>query len=528
MKIASHSISYSSTQAFPKLFTDYIEQKNEGVKKLYAYPPSLDSFSNAINDFSKQKYNRKLLIEVLKSQNPINHYPCLTGRQALSIKHIESLLSEKTFAVCTAHQPCLFTGPLYFIYKIVSAIKLARELKLKYPENEFIPVYWMGSEDHDLAEIGHAYLFGKRLEWKTDQAGAVGRMSTASLKPLMNEMEVLLGDTKEAKDILKLLSDCYLGQTTLSAATRAFVYSLFGEHGLVVIDGDDPRLKKEFAGIMEDDILSHTNKGIVERSIKELEKLGYEAQVQPREINLFLLGENARERILPDRSTIEDQRSQIRAHPERFSPNVVLRPLYQQMILPAIAYVGGPSEIAYWLQYKAMFDHHKVAFPVLVPRSSLLWIDNRQVEQMKKLDLEPELLFMDTETLISGFAAKKAGNNFLDAEKKRLKELFADVSSRAESADPTLKAAAEGELQRSLAALEKLESKMLRSEKQRQETSLNQVRKLKEKLFPEGKLQERHDNVIPYLLKYGPDFVKALLEQLPPFQQGFIILSEEG
>lgn len=508
MKLASSAIKYSDTKAFTKLFTDYVEGKNKALRELYRYEPSLEAFQQAIADLSEHNYNRKLLVDVLKDQ----------GNSNAGI-----LLNENTFAVCTAHQPCLFTGPLYFIYKIVSAINLAEALGQKYPSNRFVPVYWMGSEDHDFAEVNHVNLFGKRLQWEAPQDGPVGRISTATLKSVIDELARLAGETPNAKELMSLIGSAYNGKNTLAEATRSFVLALFGEYGLVVIDGDDPRLKREFVPVMTDDLQNHSANRLVNASVSKLETLGYQAQVKPREINLFRLSEGKRERI--DRSTAAFEK-ELQQSPENFSPNVVLRPLYQQQVLPAVAYVGGPAEVGYWLEYKTLFAHYKTPYPVVMPRASVLWLDSKQRTQLEKLGLEPARLFQDIAQLEKELVKRNAAGLSLEEEEARLREVFASLSAKAENTDPTLKATAEAELQKALASLEKLGAKMLRSEKQKQETALSQLRKLREKLFPEGQLQERHDNFMYLYLKHGKAFIAGLKQHLGAFQQQFIILSE--
>src|SRR5690606_31940934 len=156
-----------------------------------------------------------------------------------SIKNIELLKSEKTFTVTTGHQLCLFTGPSYFIYKIISTINLAEELKKEFPVYDFVPVYWAASEDHDFEEINHFHLFGKKLEWKSEQSGAVGNFKTKKLETLLPALEEALGKSKNSDYLISLFKNAYLQHQNLADATRFIVNELFGEYGLVTIDGND-------------------------------------------------------------------------------------------------------------------------------------------------------------------------------------------------------------------------------------------------------------------------------------------------
>jgi bacillithiol biosynthesis cysteine-adding enzyme BshC len=530
MSFKKTEITLAETGYFSKLILDYISGDKE-LRPLYTYVPVLDSFRQAIEDKSKEAINRDLLTTVLKEQHAL-----LPGSE-LQIKHIESLRDKKTFTVCTGHQLCLFTGPLYFIYKIISTINLAEVLKKNYPECNFVPVYWMAGEDHDFEEVRSVNLFGKKLSWNNPEAkGAVGNLETASIKPVLEELQQIAGDSANAKELMQLFNDAYLQHTTLAGATRYLVHQLFAAYGLVIVDGNDGRLKKEFVAILEDDIFENTNYMLVDQTIAELEQMGVKAQVNPRLINCFYMLNNIRERIewTGDRYgvlntditfTKEQLQNELKEHPERFSPNVVLRPLYQQKILPNLAYIGGPGEIAYWLEYKRMFEHHHISFPVLIPRNFALLLDQKSEQQLQKLGFTIPELFKDTEALVKEFINKNAGEGLsLKEQEQQLTDLFAVIATKATIIDPTLKASVEAELQKALNSLKNIESKLVRSEKQKQETSINQIRKLKDKFFPDGSLQERYDTLTPYYLKSGKQLIADLKTAFDPLDYKMLVI----
>ncbi len=512
MTLKKQHISFEETKQFSKLFLDYINGESE-LRKFYSYVPDIDSFKQAIEDKSKENTNRQLLVDVLKEQYsklPIN---------SQSISDINLLLDKNTFTVCTGHQLCLFTGPLYFIYKIISTLNLAEALKKKYPKNNFIPVYWMASEDHDFEEISSINLFGKKVKWNFNSNGAVGRLNPSSLNIVIDELKQILGESANANELIQLFTDAYLKHVTISDATRYMVHQLFSKYGLVILDADDSRLKAEFLDITKDDISNNTNYKIVNSTIAELEKIGHKSQVNPREINVFKLSENNRVRI----ETASNETLNYKA--DEYSPNVVLRPLYQQKLLPNLAYVGGPGEIAYWLEYKTMFEHHKINFPVLMPRNFALLSDEKAEQQMQKLGLSKADLFKDIDQLIKEFVSKNATSDLsLKDQEEKLKAMFTDLASKASAVDPTLKASVEAEYQKVLASLKNIESKLIKSEKQKQETNINQIKKLKDKFLPEGVLQERHDNFSPYFLKSGKNFIGDLKEAFDPFEFKLLIL----
>ncbi|MBI3502775.1 MAG: bacillithiol biosynthesis cysteine-adding enzyme BshC [Bacteroidetes bacterium] len=370
-----HHVSLEKTNHFSKLFLDYINQE-KNLSSFYKYSPSADSFSQAIKDISALKFNRKLLVDVITEQY------AKTSNCQLPTANCQLLLDEKTFTVCTGHQLCLFTGPLYFIYKIISTINLAEALKKKYSAYNFVPVYWMASEDHDFVEVNHINLFGKKIEWNKKPGGPVGKFSTAGISEVISELKSLLDDSKNVAELIALFENAYLNHSDYASATRYLVNELFGKYGLVILDADDKRLKNEFREIIRDDMFNHTNFNLVNETIAQLKNNGYDAQVIPKEINFFLLSKKFRGWIdtAKVQSEPEEWKKKLVEETERFSPSVITRPLYQQKIFPNLAYVGGPAEISYWLEYIVMFDHHKIFFPVLIPRN-FVHIDNEETSE---------------------------------------------------------------------------------------------------------------------------------------------------
>ena len=528
----TQKISLEQTGHFSKLFLDYVNQ-DKNLSSFYKYAPSIDSFSQSIKDISSQKFNRKLLVEVFTEQY------VKTSNCQLPTANYQLLLNENTFTVCTGHQLCLFTGPLYFIYKIISTINLAEQLKKKFPANNFVPVYWMASEDHDFEEVNHVNLFGKKVEWKNKQGGAVGKYSNEGLTDLIDELKIVLGDSKYAYELVELFQNAYTKHADFSFATRCLVNELFGQYGLVILDPNDARLKREFAEVIKDDLLNSTAYKFVARTISNLEKIKHKSQVNPRDINIFYLLDNQRERVVKENQLFNIQNSEIKftkeqllkeieTHPERFSPNVVTRPLYQQKILPNLAYVGGPAEVSYWLEYKEMFDHYGIFFPMLIPRNFVMIMDEQISERLTKLGLASEDVFLPINELTEKFIKSISGEKIsLETEKEKLVKLYKDISEKASIVDSTLVSSVDADLQRHLKEIDNLEKKMLRSFKQKNETAVGQIEKIKDKLFPTGNLQERYDNFIPFYLKQGKSFIELLKENLNPMDFRFTILSEK-
>lgn len=514
---------FTETNSFSSFFLDYIQQK-ETLKKFYSLFPEQKNFKEQI-DNKKQSYpqsHRSTLVNSLQSQ-----YKNLTQKDSVK-KNISLLSQANTFTITTGHQLNIFTGPLYFIYKIVTVINACKELKKQFPDNNFVPIYWMASEDHDYDEIKYFKLYGKKYTWETDQQGAVGRFDPRSIEKLFADIP---GE-------ISLFKNAYLKHNTLSEAVQYYVNELFGDEGLIVIDADDRNLKKLFQSVITEDLFNHTPKKLVEEQNQQLESLGYHPQVFARDVNFFFLDKNLRSRIelKADRFCVVDSHIQfskdeiaslIESEPEKFSPNVILRPLYQEVILPNLAYAGGPAEVIYWLQLKGVFDHFKVPFPMLMPRNFALVIEKHVANKFEKTDLDYQLLFEDKNYLFNQWILKNTGHDLsLGEELALFAEQFASIRDRASSIDATLFKFVEAQATRTAKSLEKIEQKMLRAEKRVHSEKLGQLESVKDSLFPHGSPQERVDNFLNFYQK-DPQFIQKLLKTFDPFDFRFNLLFYE-
>jgi bacillithiol biosynthesis cysteine-adding enzyme BshC len=524
-------LTYSQTNAFSKIVADYLSS-SENLKPFYSSLPTVAGIEKTIERKKQQPVNRNILVDVLKEQ-----YQTVSTNDAVK-KNIDALLSENTFTVCTAHQPNLFTGPLYFVYKVLHTIKLAAFLKEQLPQYNFVPVYYMGSEDADFAELNHTYVDGKKIEWNKEQKGAVGRMIVdQTLIQLINELEGQLSAEAHGKEVIDCLRRCYSEGKTIQTATFELVNELYGQWGLIVLIPDNAILKSQMIKVFEDDLFNNTSSKIVE---KTSEKLGehYTVQANPREINLFYLKDHIRERIEEkDRVfailnteisfTGEEIKKELQEHPERFSPNVILRGLYQETILPNLVFIGGGGETAYWLQLKDLFDNYKVVYPVLVLRNSFLVVEDKWNEKIKKLDLSIADFFKDENELMKMIVEKNSENQIaLNGNFEKAEAFYEQIRMQAEAVDKTLSQYVNSIKIRSLKDLEELEKKMLRAEKRKFEEQQRQIQKIKEVLFPDNGLQERVENFSWFYAKWGKGFIEELLEKSLALEQEFTILTE--
>jgi bacillithiol biosynthesis cysteine-adding enzyme BshC len=532
MDCTSTRIPYRQTGCFSKTVTDYIDQQTP-LKEFFNYPPSLQGVKKAIEDRKKFPYNRNVLVQVLQKQ-----YSSVASSDKTKY-NIESLASANTFTFTTAHQNNIFTGPLYFIYKILHTIKLAEHCKANLPGYNFVPVFYMGTEDADLDELNHIYLGGEKLTWNTSQTGAVGRMKIdKDLTRLIGLMEGQLSVLPNGSGIVNLMKECYKEGDTIQFSTFNMVNALFGQYGLVVLLPDNAELKKQVIPIFKDDLLNQTASAIVEKTAERLSNAGYKVQANPREINLFYLKDDIRERIEKRNihySILNAQLSfkedellkELNNHPDRFSPNVILRGLYQETILPNLAFIGGGGETAYWLQLKDLFIHYKVPFPMLVLRNSFLIVEKKWQERIAKLGFTIEDFFLSRQELMNRIVLNESKNEVkLNGSLTELEQLYENFKKQASAVDSSLEKHVEALKLRTVHRLQELEKKMLRAEKRKFSDQQRQIDTIKENLFPANGLQERYENFSYYYAKWGKEFIDLLYKHSLNLEQEFVILNE--
>jgi bacillithiol biosynthesis cysteine-adding enzyme BshC len=512
---------------------DYIDQVST-LRPFIAWPPTIEGIKKAIEARKSFPTQREVLVQELNRQ-----YAQVTKPAALK-ENIDLLLSPHTFTITTAHQNNIFTGPLYFIYKILHAIKLADHLNKMMAPYRFVPVYYMGSEDADLAELNHISLGHQQLTWSTQQTGAVGRMKAdKELVKLIDEIEGQLAVLPNGKEAVSLLRDCYAAGEDIQTATFKIVHSLFGNRGLVVLLPDNAALKEQMIPLFEDDLLHQTASGIVERTSGKLEEY-YKIQASPREINLFYLEGDKRERIELHNGKYEVLNTklsfskeellvELRAHPERFSPNVILRGLYQETILPNILFIGGGGELAYWLQLKELFEHYHTPYPVHVLRNSFLIVEEKEQERIAKLGFSIADTFLPEPELINKLVERDTDKKIhLNGTLSATEQLYDTVKKQAIAIDITLERHVDALKTTMLHQLKELEKKMFRAEKRKFSDQQRQIHAIKAKLFPGNGLQERHDNMLYYYAKWGADFISLLYDHSLTLEQQFTVLEVKG
>lgn len=529
-----HNIPITETGILPQIVIDYLNQDKK-INTFYSYTNTIENYKKLIDekDFSVEK--RKILVDVILSQYQ-NANIDLTN-SSLVKSTIHSLSNSNTFSITTGHQLCIFGGPLYFIYKICTAIDLAKQLAEKYPQYNFAPVFWLASEDHDFDEINSIHLFGKKIKWeKVTNHQAVGGLDLEAISTQIDLIAELIGEKGKSKKWIEILRDSYSEKYNLSQGTTRFVHEIFKNEGLIILDANDASLKKQLLSVIKKDLFEQQSFHAVNQTNKELKK-NYKLQINGREINFFYLHEKYGRRLIKKRDNgfeladsdvifSKDQLgTELELYPEKFSPNVLLRPIYQELILPNLAYVGGPAEVAYWLQLKAVFDNYKIQYPIIVLRNSFLILGKSMNEKIKKYGLEIKDFFKDEKLLTDLFISKKSETN-LPIYIDKVDELFQNIFDETKNTDSKVaKEILKTKKEINSFLISKL-NEVKQSAKLKNESEIVSLLKLKEKIFPLGIFQERIENIIQYDYQMNENLVHIILSNSDAFNTDLKILMD--
>lgn len=512
-------VSFQTARIGSRLFHDYISG-SPLLSSFYSFAPSLQSVEATVNARKNKPVNRDQLVSILQQQ-----YQGVAVSKAVK-ENIQSLLDENTFTITTGHQISLATGTLYFVYKILSVIALAEACKRKYPQWNFVPMYWMNSEDHDFDEINHIWINEQRFEWQrpTEVPMATGRMKPIGIEVFFQSLPVSIQELPSYKE----WKEIYTNAANIAEATRNLINHLFGQYGIVIINQDDVGLKRLAFDVFYKELTQHPSYKLVNETITQLESLGYSPQVKPRELNLFYHHPEAgRQRVVYNgnkiqvlHTTVEFLKSDIDslsdAQLDCFSANVVTRPLYQQSVLPDIIYVGGPAEVSYWLQYKSMFEAFGVFYPMILMRDSFLLLNPSVLRKMNKLGISVPELFTEESIWQKKQVSRMATEvNFIPIHQTLL-QIYSQLAEELAKVDPTLKPKVMAELQKHVHSLKNLEAKYLRAWKQKNETVARQLQEIRSVVYPGGELQERHNHLWAHTS--GPEqFIAKILSTANPW-----------
>ena len=497
------------------------------LKDFIGIPFSAENISTQI-ELKKESFNESKRISLAHTLE--KNYSGIDNKAEV-LKNINLIKDSNTFTITTGHQICLYGGPLYFFIKILHVIKLCNALKEQYPMNHFVPVFWMASEDHDSLEIESLNLFNKTITWKHEQTGAVGHFETKNLSEVRDELSDMFKENPEIHSYLRGLQGENYG-----AAFRNWLHHVFGNKGLIVLDANQEILKSEMKPYFSKELKEEFSNHCIEETNTKLQSRNRKPQIHSRAINLFYMHEGSRTRItkegelfkLGQETLNEDEILKLLdSNPERFSPNVALRPLYQEVILPNLCYIGGMAELKYWSQLKSIFNSCAIPYPMLKMRANILWIDKASSKLMRQLDLTSNELFESIAILEKKAIIKEDPNpinkNALDKHLSSIQQIYTDAIKKDEGMRPRV----EAELKKIDHLFKGLESKIEKSKKNNFEGQVKKIGKLKERLFPGQKLQERSVNLLHFCNHKGPrERIEDLYNAIDPFSTDFTILIE--
>jgi bacillithiol biosynthesis cysteine-adding enzyme BshC len=511
------SIPYESTKRFSKLFLDY-SAKNPQLASFHSGWPTKESLmvqmDRRAKEFSSEQ--REILCNALESGMKSGN------EHEAQVQNLSLLKNQNTFSVSCGHQLSVAGGPMYMAFKILSTIKLARELKSMFPEKEFVPIFWMASEDHDLAEIQAFQFFSKANHIEIKGEGAVGQLSCEGI-----ENQLL-----EIKDFPVEMASAYEAQNSLAEASRNWLNHYFGQYGLLILEPDNIELKASFLPEMLAEIEGNQVQLAIEKQTAALEHLGYEGQIHAREVNLFYHDKGIRTRLIRDENgiscndgslkwSLDEARNYFQNHPEKLSPNVCLRPAYSQKVLPDLAFIGGPAEICYWLQLKPIFDNARIPFPILIPRFSALMVSSSRASKLEKLGLKPEDIFTDESVL-----RRKLALGEDDFSLPELQLVYSTLLEKAASTDSTLVPALQAEIVRMEKMAEGMQKRIRKAAEQKEELRIKQLAGILEYFLPGGGLLERSESWLSQVCQ-DPQWLDKVLETINPLEMAFAILLQE-
>ncbi|MGR3854986.1 bacillithiol biosynthesis cysteine-adding enzyme BshC [Chryseobacterium indologenes] len=523
-----NKISFNDIESIPQLVKDFLHQKIEGFENNTF---SLEHFRQQIHlkkdSFASEK--RNILADVFESQ---------LASLTLSSKQKENLDRIKqpnTFTITTGHQLNLFSGPVFFVYKILQTIKTCTYLKENFPDFNFVPVYWMASEDHDFAEINHFKTENNYYETNGKSGGPVGRIEISDTY-FISEFEKEFKDSVFGTELILMMKEAYKAGNTLTEAIKILVNRLFSEFGLLILDGDSVELKNQIKTIFKDELLNFSLQKTSKDKVDFLTEKYGKVQVNPREINLFYLSDtrdriefNGQKYIIVDKAiqfTEEEILAELENHPEKFSPNALMRPVYQENVLPNLAYIGGNAEIMYWLELKDYFSKINIPFPILIPRNSMLFLKEKTLGKIEKLDLKIEDFFRNFTVLTNQKILK---DNFvlrlLEEKEEVLISNFSALKASAETTERSFGNMVKAEEVRQLKSFKRMKKRLLHAEKIKQNELLERLENLFLDVHPAKTWQERVYNFSVFFSDYGYSWLENCLEEMVVQDSKLIIVA---
>lgn len=540
---SSSQLDYRELSTYKALFLDYINDYGRLGPFFAGDPQEPSSWRRIAEKLDDHPGNRT---RVAHSLRIINRN---LGADSEALETIDAL-EQGALVIITGQQVGLFGGPLYTLYKALTAAELARHASEQL-NRRVVPLFWMDADDHDFDEVSQVHLLDSRHELVTlnyDPPETEARIPVARhrLEPAIDDMvaqaEASLPPSEFKQDVIEVLKDCYAVGHTLCAAFGSLLLTMTRGTGLAVVHPAAPELKEIAATLFEREVAERSESSrIVQRTTEELVSLGYHAQVQVNaaadRLNLFyaapgrfhVIAENGGFRIAGDgRLVSADELTRlISSEPDRFSPNVLLRPLFQDTLLPTLAYVSGPSELAYFAQLRGLYEHFGLTMPIIAPRASFTLVEKPQKKFIERYRVELAEIRSNDESLLNRILKEQAPPQLEKdlAEARRCVQELTDTLERDLSAvDPTLGPTVRLTRGKLLHQLNTLETKSLRAIKRKDETLRNQFFSTRSTLFPCFDMQERRISPIQYFSKYGWYFTDMLRKHLDPQARSHVLL----
>jgi len=519
----------NETGLFSKLICDFINSDS----RIKPFLNSFLSLNSIQSNLSVENDNRDILSSVIKEQ--YNQTVFLNSEMSFVNSNISKLSNKNTYTITTGHQLNIFLNPLFLIYKITSIIAYTNYLNNEIKTHHFVPCFWMATDDHDFDEIKTLSLYGKNYDWDVKGKNAVGNLSSQSILNLLTQIQPLLNTTSHGQELFDIYKHAYTKNHNYADATRSLLSALFGDYGLVVVDANHPKLKKIFIPHFQAEVTDSFVYSSITQTNQLIKKI-YKPQINALKENIFYLHNEIRSKIHCNEHTyytddhtinwsLSELLDEIAEFPERFSPNVFLRTLYQECIMPNIIYVGGPSETSYWLQLKNMFDVRKTHYPLLGLRSHFLIVPKKISDLTNRLNLTELDLFKEYNDQLKKIIINQSSLT-LDSESIMFNNQFIEMEKRLNSIKGFPIQSFYVFQKRFQTEFDRLKSKILKFEKIKNKDLENQIGLINDAVFPNNLIQERIGSFIPYYIKYGKDFFNSLIKESSIFDNKYTILKE--
>jgi len=522
-------VDYQRLSWTSRLARDYSHAFDK-VADYYSSPPNLNgNWSNIIKARQSARPDTAVS-DVLEKQLSERQAPAAALAAVRKFRHQESV------AVVTGQQAGLFGGPLFTFLKALTAIKLARQLADKY-RTPVVPVFWVDGEDHDLEEIAHCSILDTSLALhKTtlpldEQKGVPASLIRLddTIASTISSLEANLSPTEFTEQLINDLKNTYQPGVRLVESFARWLDQLFGHHGLVVYDASDVAMKPFVQGLfMEELKCPGQTSRLAANAGAKLESSGYRAQVVPAQdaVALFRIdGTRQAIKVAGDHFRIEDQTltademfTELQHNPSSFSPNVLLRPLTQDVLFPTIAYVSGPNELGYLGQLRQVYKAFKVPMPVIYPRATVTVVNTATLKFLDRYKVDFSELQAQDDSLLNTLIASQIPTEVEQALKgteQAITERLDTLSNVVQAIDITLAGTVKSTRGRMEKDLRNLRTKIIQAAKRRDETLRRQFNRARSQTFPNGDPQERAVSGVYFLNKYGPAFIDRLFEDLP-------------